>query len=105
MFGRRRYDISNSMVQAMLDKGLSVCEAARRLGCSQMIVTRVKYCTRKDPVIPERFTKAFKQGKRRCTCCQIKPVKKGNYFLCEDCYKNADGEGPELAVCIARTRF
>jgi hypothetical protein len=92
----KRYDISNAMVQSVLAKGVSVCEAARRLGCSQMIVSRVKYGTRKEPVLPVEHQQAFREGKRRCSCCGLKPVMKGNYFLCQECYSGCDApNGPD----------
>lgn len=80
-----RYDISNKMVQDLLDSGIPQEEIARRLNCSTMLVYSVRDGVRKDPVIPKRYQG---NGVKKCRCCKLRPIKKGNRFLCGYCYRN-----------------
>jgi len=78
-----RYDIPNKKVEALLSKGISVCEAARRLGCSQILVSMVRDGKRKNPKPAPKFP-----GKKMCCSCRHRPVKKGNRFLCDYCFRS-----------------
>jgi hypothetical protein len=93
-----RYDVSNQDVLRMLQKGLSLGEAARRLGCSVNLVWRVSKGARWDPRMPKQYR--ARSSHPRCSCCKVRPVKKGNRFLCEQCFKfGASGSVHCDAVC------
>ena len=80
-----RYDISNKIVQELLDTGASIREICQRLDCSGALVLQVKNGERRDPKRPEGYKL---NGKRLCSCCEVRPVKKGNHFLCEVCFRS-----------------
>lgn len=83
-FDRRgpRYDIKNERVLELLKKGVSICEISRRLGCSQILIAQVRDGKRKEQKMPRKYN-----GKQMCRSCQIRPVKKGNRFLCAECFQ------------------
>jgi len=88
-----RYDVKNSIVQEMLDSGVSICEVARKLDCSDALICQIKMGLRRDQRRPKHLDL---RGQRICTCCGVRPVKKGNHFLCEICFRS--GSNGEIAV-------
>jgi hypothetical protein len=80
-----RFDISNKMVQELLDSGRTVGEISRELNCSVPLVLQVKRGERRDPKRPAHLQL---NGRRVCSCCEVRPVKKGNRFLCEICFRS-----------------
>lgn len=80
-----RYDIPNKKILDLLKTGISIMEISRRLGCSEMLIYNVRDGRRRDPKLPERYKL---NGRKLCRCCQTRPVKKGNRFLCDECFRS-----------------
>lgn len=88
-----RYDLSNKEIKTYLDAGESVGAVARRFACSNVLVMRVRDGIRKDQIEPPNRYRL--NGRKPCSCCKIRPIKKGNHFLCEECFKNGSDDEEE----------
>lgn len=98
-FGRKgpRYDIQNKKIIDLLKAGVSILEISRRLGCSEILIYNVRDGKRRDPTIPKRYNL---NGRKLCCCCKLRPVKKGNHFLCDCCFRDGSlGELNYHATC------
>ena len=42
---------------------------------------------------------------KTCTCCGLRPVREGNYFLCRECWIGASGRVEVAAVGIKNTGY
>lgn len=67
--------VTPQKVVALIGNGISQKEIARRYNLSVYRVSRMK-----QQAIIQR-----KKG-RRCTCCGVRPVARGNRFLCNECF-------------------
>jgi len=80
---RYRHDISNKDVLEKIKQGWSVRKCSDHFNCSKNLILAVVNGTRPEaPPIVELSKKEM------CTCCLIRPRKKGNRFLCEYCFEN-----------------
>lgn len=91
---RTRYllHIKNSDVLAKLAEGKSVAECSQFFGCSPIVIRSIQQGKRKEPspTMLNRIARLHNSRQKPCTCCGLYPVKKGNRFLCEECYQIKD---------------
>jgi hypothetical protein len=83
-----RPDLSNDHVLALLAYGYSKNSVCQILGTSIATVLLIEQGKRKQPAPKPK-------AKDLCTACGCRPVKKGNHFLCEPCYKGYGGTSEE----------
>ena len=88
-----RYDIRNEAVQDLLDSGISVGDISRKLDCSAALIVQIKLGIRRDQKRSQRMNL---KGRKVCTCCGVRPRKRGNRFLCEICFRS--GSNGEIAA-------
>jgi len=83
---RYRYDIKNEDVEAKLKEGYSIAKTADFFNCSYTLVKAIKQGARKEITQREVLSKPD----NLCSCCGVRPRKKGNRFLCEWCFKHEE---------------
>lgn len=83
---RYRYDISNEAVLAKLAEGWSVRKCCDYFRCSKNLIEAVAQGIRPEPspLVNKRKIKP----EDLCTCCALRPKRKGLRFLCEYCFEN-----------------
>lgn len=79
-----RYDIKNEDVKEKLDEGWTISKCAILFSCSKNLIKSVR--EGKRPALKRKR----KLPKKRCSCCGLRKVAKGNRFLCKKCYRKKE---------------
>jgi len=78
-------DLPVEKIQSMLDEGMRQTDVASAFNVSQATISRLAG-------MPPAPVKKTKKTVRLCSCCEVRPIAKGNRFLCSQCYRLQDVE-------------
>lgn len=88
---RNKKDLPIQEIKRMLDDGMRQSDVALFFGVSQPTISRLSAVP-----VQNKSLKNLKKNTCICTCCHLRPVAKGNSFLCSWCFCKAALEGDQV---------
>jgi len=88
---KNKKDLPIQEIKRMLDEGMRQSDVALFFEVSQPTISRLTAAP-----VQNKSSKNLKKNTRICTCCNLRPVAKGNSFLCAWCFSKAALEGDQV---------